>query len=91
MDVQITPELLESGSKAVALIFTAIGTLFATVLSAVNAFYHVKRKREIDLAFDRIRELNGEPLQYRYCKEKRKAAAAEAVKTPPEEKTTLAP
>ncbi len=72
-----TPEVIEAIGKAAVGVIAAIGAVVATVASAVTAYYTFKNRRDLHIAHDRIRDIVGEPLQYRYDAERRNTAIAE--------------
>lgn len=63
--MEITPELIKAVGDAATNVLTAFGVIAATVASALSAYYTRKNRRDLNIAFDRVRELNGEPPQNR--------------------------
>lgn len=77
--MDFTPDHIDAAGKALASIIAAIAAAAATLFSAYGAYVAKRGRRELEvtqrdlhIAHDRIRELKGEPLQYRACPESRK-------------------
>jgi hypothetical protein len=69
--MDLTPELIDAFGKTAVSIIAAIGAVAATIASAITAVYTFRNRRDLHIAHDRIRNLKGEPLQYRYDPNKR--------------------
>lgn len=78
--MNLTPEQIESLGKVTVQIVGAIGAVIATVVSGVVAYWTYRTRQDTHFLGDKIREVNGEPLQYRYDPDRRNVAIAEADK-----------
>ena len=69
--MELTPDTIKAIGEAAIGVIAAIGAVMATLASAITAIYTYKNRRDLHIAYDRIRQINGEPQQFRYDSSKR--------------------
>lgn len=67
----MSPEIIQIIAKASV---EVVSIITASVVGVFTTYLTLKNRRDLHIAHDRIREIKGEPLQYRYNSEKRKGA-----------------